>query len=61
MANYSYKKTDRGNRAALCQLGLQFRKQFFSVFHIGECGKNTQSHLPQPIHNGCPAPNNGST
>jgi len=49
MANHSYKRADRGEGTALCQLGLKFHKQFFSVLHqSGVCEKTHTATLHRP-------------
>jgi len=52
MANQSYNMADRGDRTALCQLGLKFQKQFFSVLHQQRVCKKTQTatlHSPSTV------------
>jgi len=47
MDNYSCNRVDRGEGTALCQLGLQFHKQFFSVLHQrGVWEKTHKTTLP---------------
>jgi len=49
MANHSYNMADRGDRTALCKLGLKFHEQFFSALHQqGVCKKTQTATLHSP-------------
>ena len=43
MANRSYKRAERRDKTALCQIGLKFHKQFFSVLHKQGVWEKTQT------------------